>query len=305
MKLPGRIQIIAGGRADELRDHNYSPYASCADFSQPNSCTPSFTDKTVWLPRYAVTFNPSQSLTLYGNYGVMLSLGIQAPWWAANASRFLAPYNTRQVEAGAKYQPTQRVLLSGDIFRMRAPFFYPDDLRLDSDCFGTPTSTSAPLCFLSQGHETHNGVELSAQGDAASWLRLTASVAAVHAVSSGSGTPAFNGKQVIDVPRLRTTVFADFAVRGIPGLHAMPGWILSSRNEATRDDTVSVPAWNVFNLGASYTPGGEQGRMTFHLYANNVTNKRYWSDTGANFGDSFLWLGAPATVRLEASYNFK
>src|SRR6185437_14827648 len=140
----------------------------------------------------------------------------------------------------------QRVLLSGDVFHMRAPFFYPAGLSLGSDCFRTPTSTSAPLCFLSQGHETHNGIELSAQGSAASWLRLTVSAAAIHAVSRNTGTAAFDGKQVVDVPRLRTTVFADVAVRQIPGLHVMPGWIYSGRNEATRDNSVSVPAWNVF-----------------------------------------------------------
>ena len=28
--IPGRIQLIAGGRYDSLRDHNYSAYASCA-----------------------------------------------------------------------------------------------------------------------------------------------------------------------------------------------------------------------------------------------------------------------------------
>lgn len=289
MDLPGHFKLIAGGRVDSLRDHNYSLYASCTDFTQPEGCTPAFTEKTLWLPNYAATFELDKNLTLYGNYGVMLSLGPQAPWWAANGSQFLAPFFTRQSEVGAKFEPNQRILLSADFFHMRAPFFYPDPLSLE---------------FLSRGHETHNGLELSAQGDAASWLRLTASAAAIHAVSDNTGTPAYNGKQVIDVPRLRTTLFADIAVHHIAGLHVMPGWIYSSRNEATRDDTVSVPSWNVFNLGASYTPGGEHGRMTFHLYANNITNNRYWSDTGASYGDTFLWLGAPTTVRLEARYKF-
>ena len=300
MHLPGRIKLIAGGRADSLRDHNYSLYASCT-----GTCASEFTDKVIWLPQYAITFNPIQSLTLYSNYGVMLSLGPEAPWWVDNAYQFLRPYYTRQVEAGAKYQPRQSVLLSGDVFHMRTPFIYSRVIEAaDGFCPPDEFSAAGDLCFESDGRETHNGLEVSAQGNAASWLRLTASAAAIHAVSTDSGTPAFNGKQVIDVPRVRTTVFADVAVRRVPGLHVMPGWIYSSRNEATRDDTVSVPAWNVFNLGASYTPGGEQGRMTFHLYADNITNRRYWSDTGANFGDTFLWLGAPATVRLEARYNF-
>ena len=67
---------------------------------------------------------------------------------------------------------------------------------------------------------------------------------------------------------------------------------------------MSVPGVNIFNLGARYTPGGDQGRLAFRIYANNIADKRYWSDTGASAGDSFLWLGAPTTVRLSAHYTF-
>jgi len=44
--------------------------------------------------------------------------------------------------------------------------------------------------------------------------------------------------------------------------------------------------------------------VTFRLFADNVMNKRYWKDTGASYGDTFLHLGAPTTVRLSAQYNF-
>ena len=84
----------------------------------------------------------------------------------------------------------------------------------------------------------------------------------------------------------------------------MPGWSYTGRKEATRDDAVSVPSYNLFNLGARYTPGGEQGRVTFRIFAENIANKRYWSDTGASYGDTFIWLGAPTTVRLSAHYAF-
>ncbi|MGA7856403.1 MAG: TonB-dependent siderophore receptor [Terracidiphilus sp.] len=297
--LPGRIQLIAGGRYDSLRDHNYSLSATSP------TTPPAFTDKPVWLPQYAVTLNPIQNLTLYSNYGVMLSLGPQAPWWVDDSSQFLGPFNTRQAEIGAKYEPGQRILLSGDLFHMRAPFFYPKVIQSpDSFCPASEFNGPGDLCFESEGHETHNGLEISAQGNAARWLRLTASAMAIRAVSTDTGTPAFDSKQVIDVPHLRATMFADIAWPHMQSLHIMPGWGFASRNEATRDDTVSVPRYNIFNLGASYRPGGEQGRVTFHLYANNIVDKRYWSDTGASYGDTFLWLGAPATVRLSAHYTF-
>jgi len=84
----------------------------------------------------------------------------------------------------------------------------------------------------------------------------------------------------------------------------MPGWSVTSRKQATRDDAVSVGGYNLFNLGARYSPGGEAGHLTFHLYADNILNKRYWKDTGASYGDTFIHQGAPTTVRLSAHYNF-
>ena len=294
--LPGRIQFIAGGRYDSLRDHNYSLTATSS------STPPTITDKPIWLPQYAVTFNPIANLTLYSNYGVMLSLGPQGPWWVDDASQFLAPFFTRQAEVGAKYEPGQRILLTAALFHMRAPFFYPKVLAAaDSFC---PTGSAGDLCFESEGRETHNGIELNAAGKAASWLRLDASATVMNAISTGTGTPTYNNKQVINVPHLNTTVLADLAVPHIRGLYLMPGWSYTGRKEALRDDTISVPNYNLFNFGARYTPGGERGRVTFRLYADNITDKRYWSDTGASYGDTFVWLGAPTTVRLSAHYTF-
>jgi iron complex outermembrane receptor protein len=297
--LPGHIQLLAGGRADSLRDHNYSLTATSP------STPPTITDTLHWLPQYAATFNPVSSLTLYGNYGVLLSLGPQGPWWVDNASQFLASFLTRQAEVGAKYEPGQRILLTTAFYRMRAPFFYPKVIEApDSFCTASEFYGPGDLCFESEGRETHDGMELNAEGKAANWLRLTASAAAIRAISDDTGTPAFDGKQVINVPHLRTAAFADLTLPHMRGLHLMPGWSYSGRKEATRDDLVSVPGYNLFSLGARYTPGGEQGRVTFRIYADNIADKRYWSDTGASYGDTFIWLGAPTTVRLSAHYTF-
>jgi iron complex outermembrane recepter protein len=294
--LPGRIQLLAGGRFDSLRDNNYSLAAT-----SPGT-PPTITDKLLWLPQYAVTFNPVESLTLYSNYGVLLSLGPQGPWWVDDANQFLSPFFTRQAEIGAKYEPGQRILLTAALFHMRAPFFYPKTLQgPDSFC---PAGNAGDQCFESEGRETHDGIELNAEGKAASWLRLTASATAMNAISDSTGTPTFDNKQVINVPHLHTTAFADLTLPRMRNLHLMPGWSYTGRKEATRDDLVSVPSYNLFNLGARYTPGGEGGRVTFRVYANNIADKHYWSDTGASYGDTFIWLGAPTTVRLSAHYTF-
>jgi iron complex outermembrane receptor protein len=281
--LPAHIQLLAGGRFDSVRDHNYSGITESGALN--------FTDRTIWLPQYAATYNPVQSLMLYGNYSVLLSLGPQAPWWAG--SFYLSPFLTRQAEIGAKFEPAQRILVSTALFHMRAPFFYPKVIDGQGD-----------QNFVSEGRETHDGIELNAEGKAANWLRLNGSAAAIRALSSDTGTPAFDNQQVLNVPHLRTAFFADLALPHARGLHLMPGWSYTGRKEATRDDTVSVSGYNIFNLGARYAPGGEQGHVTLRLYADNITDKRYWKDTGANYGDTFIHLGAPATVRLSAHYTF-
>ena len=285
--LPKRIDVSVGGQYDALRDHNYS---------QPNppGPVPFLTDQNLWLPQYSLSYRPVSEVLLYGNYSVALSLGLQAPFWATvNPSAFLAPFFTRQTEAGIKYEAGRRILLSAAVYRMRAPFFYPK-----------VWDSGADIDFLSDGHETHRGLELNAQGKVKEWLRLTGSATLLRAISSGSSTPDFNGKQVINVPRFRTAVFADIDVPFIKGLHLLPGWSYTGPKEATRDDAVSVPGYNLFNIGARYTPSGEWKKVTFRLFADNVLNKRYWKDTGASYGDTFLHLGAPTTVRLSMQYNF-
>jgi iron complex outermembrane receptor protein len=120
--------------------------------------------------------------------------------------------------------------------------------------------------------------------------------------SSDTGTPAYDGKQVINVPRIRTALFANL---GLPRMWARTSCPAGATPdaEATRDDTVSVDGYNLFNLGARYTVGGEQGHTTLRLYADNITNKRYCR-YGASYGDTFVHLGAPATIRLSAHFTF-
>jgi iron complex outermembrane receptor protein len=287
--LPGNVVLQAGGRFVQVTDINYA------------------SPRTLWLPQYGATYSPVRNLTLYGNYGALLSLGPQAPWWVANTSQFLTPFMTRQSEVGVKYE--HGILLTGDFFRMRQPFFYPRIVQGPDSFCPTNLLTSSDVmpgdqCFESEGHETHDGIELNAQGKAANWMQVSASATAMRAISNETGTEAFDNKQVINVPRFHTTMFADVLIPHARGLHVMPGWSYTSRKEATRDDLVSVGGYNLFNLGARYSPGGENGHITLHLFADNILDKRYWKDTGASYGDTFIHQGTPTTVRLSGHYTF-
>ena len=283
--LPGRVTISLGGQIDTLHDHNFSNIDPVT-----GNQVPKISERTLWLPQFSIAFHPLQNLTLYGSYGRSLSLGPQAPFWASNGSVFLDPYFTRQVEVGAKFQASRKLLISTSVFQMRAPYFY-------------TKPTADGLEFVNEGHELHRGVEVSAQGTVTKWMRLIASAAAISATSVGTGTPQFENKQVINQPKLRAVLSADVVVPFVKGLAVMPGWSFSGRRFATRDDTVSVGGYNLFSAGLRYTPHGES-RVTFRFYADNVTNKPYWKDTGASLGDTFLHVGAPTTIRLSTQFSF-
>ena len=288
--LPGRIDLTVGGQYDTLHDHNFSNLNA-----DGTALTLLKTEKGVWLPQYSASWRPVKDVLLYGNYSVALSLGLQAPFWATvNPSAFLPPFFTRQVEAGIKYAPGSRILLTAAVFRMRAPFFYPKVL-----------DSGGGIDFVADGHETHTwpGVERTGQGEG---------VAAAHGECDALARRVF-GEQHAGVQRQASDqraalpnrpVFADIDVPFITGLHLLPGWSYTGPKEATRDDAVSVPGYNLLNIGARYTPSGEWKKVTFRLFAENVLNKRYWKDTGASFGDTFLHLGAPTTVRLSVQYSF-
>jgi len=126
-------------------DHNYSLSAT-----SPGTA-PILTDKPIWLPQYAITFNPVSSLTLYGNYGVLLSLVRKGRGgWIMRTSFLIVSDATGR--GCAKYEPGQRILLTTALFHMRAPFFYPKVIQApDSFCTASEFSAPGDLCFESEG----------------------------------------------------------------------------------------------------------------------------------------------------------
>jgi iron complex outermembrane recepter protein len=150
-------------------------------------------------------FNPVENLTLYGNYGVLLSLGPQGPWWVDNANQFLAPFFTRQAEIGAKYEPGQRILLTTRSFACARRSLSQGDSGAGQLLPANEFNGVQPAIYaLNRGPRDARRHRVNAEGKAANWLRLTASAAAIRAISDDTGTPAFDNKQVINVPHLRT-----------------------------------------------------------------------------------------------------
>jgi iron complex outermembrane receptor protein len=283
LQFSERWQAIAGGRQVWLDEDAFNSDGSIARH----------TGRNLFLPQLALIFKPRPDMSLYGSYAETLSLGSSAPFWVSNYPTTLPPSVARQLEAGVKYEATSGLALSAAVFRIRKAYEYqkPDD-------------STAGFTYVQEGKQTNTGIELGANGKLTARLQVGASVAITRARASDTGTAAYDGKQAVNVPRLRSAVYADYAVPGIDGLNAMGSWLYSGAKPATRDGSVSLAAAHVFNAGLRYRMRVGGHEATLRANVDNVFDRRYWKDAGQYLGDSYLHLGAPRTARLSLQYDF-
>lgn len=245
------------------------------------------------LPQAAVMWQPTTPLTVYLSYSENLSLGVQAPYWTSNGNATLAPLLSRQVEAGVKLALSSAFDLTAALYRIRQPYQ-----------FAQPDSTPAGFTFVQHGDEVHTGLELNAAGQLSDNLRLTASVNFIQALAQGTGTPAYEGHQVVNVPRARSSVYLDYRLPFSANVSVLGGWRYASSNPATPNGLTSVPAYSVFDAGMRYVTSLDGHALTWRLNIDNVFDHFYWRDTGTSGGDSYLFPGAPRLARLSATLAF-
>ena len=274
-------QTVLGGREVRLDEKAFD-----SDGNQSRH-----TQQYVFLPQAALIYKPIENISLYTRYSKGLSLGGSAPWFASNKDETLAPTTSRQIEAGVKYD-WRRISFAAAVFQMRQAYQY---ARPDG---------AGKFTYVQQGQQKNTGLELSANGWATDRLQISSSVAAIRARVTGSGTPDYEGHQAINVPKLRASVYADYALPWVNGLAVLGGVQYSAKKYANRTGNVEVGDYAVVNVGSRYTTKLDGYETVFRLSVDNLFDKRYWRDAGEYMGDDYLFQGAPLTARLSATVNF-
>ncbi|WP_411388145.1 TonB-dependent siderophore receptor [Pseudomonas sp. MPB23] len=274
-------QTVLGGREVRLDEKAFDSDGNQARHTQ----------QYVFLPQAALIYKPIENISLYTRYSKGLSLGGSAPWFASNKDETLAPTTSRQIEAGVKYD-WRRISFAAAVFQMRQAYQY---ARPDG---------AGNFTYVQQGQQKNTGLELSANGWATDRLQISSSVAAIRARVTGSGTPDYEGHQAINVPKLRASVYADYALPWVNGLAVLGGVQYSAKKYANRTGNVEVGDYAVVNVGSRYTTKLDGYETVFRLSVDNLFDKRYWRDAGEYMGDDYLFQGAPLTARLSATVNF-
>ena len=274
-------QWLAGGRLLRLDERAYDKRGNPERRSRLSR----------FLPQTALLWQVTADTNVYASYVRGVSLGQEAPFWTSNEGTYLPPMLSRQLEVGIKHAATDGLTLGAALFRNSQPFQY-----------AQADASDAGFTFVQQGQQTHTGLELTANGQLSDGLQINASASVLQARARNSGTAAYEGHQLVNVPRTRANLHLDYALPFATGLGVTGGWRYASSNTATVDGSVRVPSYSVVDLGLRYRHTLRQQPVTWRLSVDNVFDKFYWRDTGSSAGDYYLFTGAPRQARLSVTF---
>jgi iron complex outermembrane receptor protein len=244
-------------------------------------------DQSFALPSLALVQGVAPGWNVYGSFSQGLQHGGIAPMQTTNQNQVLEPARSHQVEIGTKGAVGDTLALSAALFQIRQGLEY----------------TDASNTYVRNGRETHRGLEVSAAGRATPELNWNLSLMALNTRQDGTGQADLDGKRVTDVPAFKSSAWAEYAVPGVAGLKVDGNWTYSGKKAFDVENSVFVPGYHVFGLGASYGMNMGLTHVTVRARVDNLFDKFYWGDVTPELG-GYLIPGAPRTFRLSAQLDF-
>lgn len=253
-------------------------------------------DQTITTPWAGLAWSPLSSTMVYASWGQ----GAEVEVVPNRASRFvnygqsLPALKSQQTEIGIKWQANSRLLMTGALFSINKP--YADDVA---------TTSGKPLRVAGAKEARHRGVELAATGRVSEALSIQASMTALDAKFTNAVDPALVGQRATNVPRVKTSIFADYKIASVPGL-ALNALATHERGKTvTADASVTLPnAWQL-DVGARFDHIIAGKATTWRLNVENVTNRIYWREAPTQYwGGIYLFPSTPRTVRASVTVAF-
>ncbi|MFZ6774480.1 TonB-dependent siderophore receptor [Undibacterium sp. SXout7W] len=244
-------------------------------------------ERSTWVSNAGIVYQPVHTVSLYASFAQGLEHGGIAPFGTLNQNSMMSPARSKQIEFGGKADIDSHLSISAAIFRIQKPLEY----------------TNSANVYVQNGEAQHTGLELSAQGKLSSQLTLGASMTALDTTQQDTGNTDIDGKRVLNVPKLKSTVYADYAVSQIKGLSLNTSWQYSGNKAFSVDNKVLVPGYQVFNAGARYVVQMAGTTATLRLNIDNVLDKFYWRDATQSLG-GYIFPGAPRTYKVSAQFDF-
>jgi len=262
---------LVGGNRAEIISKSWTPTATTKFIGY---------DQAGISPTYALMYKPVPQVMTYVSYIESLQSGGTAPTGSANVNQILAPYESTQYETGVKTS------LGG--MDVSAALFHIDMVNQEVD----PSDN----VYKQDGHEIHQGLELTTTGKLTNRLTLVGGFTMMDAyVMSASADPLANNKTPVNVPEREASAYLEYALPWVPDLTLVGGANYYGRRPVDTHDVNYMDGATIFNAGLHYEPEVYGHQTSINLNVSNLFDTAYWAYYRT--GDGLL-LGAPRVVSL-------
>ncbi|ATJ89472.1 ferrichrome receptor [Acetobacter senegalensis] len=278
--LDKRIQVTAGLRVQRVQSANTG--------SDHVGTKTGVYDRTAVSPSVLAVFKPLKNVSIYGNWIQGLQQGTVVASTYANSGQIFAPYKSTQYEVGVKAD-LKKFIVTFDVFQISQP--------------STVTDVNTNTMSVN-GRQRNRGLELNIAGEIVRGLRATGGVMLLDPILTHTQGGATDGQRAANASPLNFNMGLDYDLPFVRGL-SVTADVMYTHSEyiETGANRRSIPGWVRLDMGARYAmknPASKDGKLSFLLNVDNITNERYWNSGGYNY----LSLSAPRTVRFAVMADF-
>lgn len=272
-----RVLLTLGARLQRVEVDNSEP-------GEPDQ----HYDERATSPALGLVWRTSEQLSLYLNYMEGLTQGQVAPETANNAGEVFAPYRSKQVEVGAKYD-FGRFSTTLSLFRIKKPSYFTDsagDLRDD-------------------GEQRNQGLELNMFGEPLNGVRLLGGAMLLDAELTRTANGTNDGNRATGAPIVNANLGVEWDLPQVRGLTLSARAIHTGSQYLDATNRQKIDAWQRYDLGARYAfeVGGTD--VTLRASVENVLDKTYWASANVPDGTATgLTLSTPRTWLVSATLGF-
>ena len=281
------LQVLGGVRKSDYRENSL------------DTGVVTFQDKPTSIS-YGAVVKPRKWMSIYGTFIEGLESTAPAPNGTVNFGQILPASDSEQREAGIKIEPYAGLLAQVAYFNIERG----------------STFVNGANVFVLDGRAQFKGREFSVTGEVTRDLSLYATGQFLDAKQiSGANTvittnpttgvvsvvPTLVGRKIENTPERTFSLASEYRLSNLlPGFSVSAAAYYISERAVNQFNQAFIPSYTLFDVGASYKGSFYGNPTTLRINAQNLTNKEYFSSTGANV----IAQGPPRMIKFSVQTRF-
>lgn len=245
-------------------------------------------DERATSPAMGLVVRASNRVSLYLNYMEGLTQGETAPSTANNQNEVFAPYRSKQIEMGAKYD-LGHFAATLSLFRIERPTYILDQNNN----------------FKPDGEQRNQGLELNLFGAPLDGVRLLGGAMLLDSEQTKTSEGRFDGNRGTGAPIVNANLGVEWDIPQVSGLTLTARGIHTGSQYLDPANRQKIDAWQRYDLGARYAFEVGETDITLRASVENVLDKMYWASANVPADTApGLTLASPRTWLVSATLGF-